>query len=577
MRDPANDCRIVFNGEAYNFRALRKELEAQGARFRTQSDTEVVLKAWGAWGPAMVSRIEGMFALAVWDPRRDELFLARDKMGIKPLYTAEVEHRGQRLLLFASEVRSLLATGLVERRIDPVGLATYLWNGFVVGPHTIVRPVRLVPAGSSVTVSIGGRAEAPRPFWRIPTSQDHDPVSVAQVRERLESAVEKRLVCDVPLGVFLSGGVDSSVVAALAARVSQEQVRTFNVSFDESDFDESPHARAVARALGTEHHDIRLTEEDFCAQLPDALASIDQPTFDAINTYIVSRAVRRAGITVALAGTGGDELFGGYRSFVDLPRASAWSRRTGRLPEWLLRRAAGVVTRIKTGAPGEVPPQTRWGKLGDVLATRGGLLELYQVSYALFTQSFLAELAPRTPDSLLRHGLPRERADELEATVADDDELHAISALELQLFLRERLLRDTDTASMASALEVRVPLTDADLVEATAALASRDRFEPLGRKQLLRDMVIDTLDPSVFERPKSGFVLPFDVWCRNRLRDEIGETLGNAALAERVGLAPLAVGRLWRAFQSGAPGLYWSRVWSVFILLRWCETHQVEQ
>jgi asparagine synthase (glutamine-hydrolysing) len=383
-----------------------------------------------------------------------------------------------------------------------------------------------------------------------------------------------RLVADVPLGVFLSGGVDSSVLAALASRVSDEPIQTFNISFDETEFDESPYARRVAESIGSKHHDIRLTERDFETQLDDALASLDQPTFDAINTYFVSRAVREAGLTVALAGTGGDELFGGYASFRELPRATKWSRRASVFPESLLRAGAAVLTRIQTGRPGEISPQTRWGKLGDALATRGDLVKMYQVSYGLFTESFLAQLRAIQPPEV-SYGLPLTRVQELDRQTASSGQLGAISLLEQSLFLGERLLRDTDAASMAVALEVRVPLLDHTIVETLAALSEPIRFDPLGQKRLLRELGLSGIDPSVFDRPKSGFVLPLDVWTRRRVKHVIDSTFQDSDLIRGAGLRPEAIARLWRSYQSGAPGLYWSRIWSLFVLLNWCRSHGV--
>lgn len=581
MHDPATGNVVVYNGEIYNFSEVRSELAALGHEFSSASDTEVILKAYAEWGLDCLAKLRGMFALAIWDGRRQELQLARDRLGIKPLYVSWIMgEAGRRTLLFASELRAMLASGLVERRIDPVGLSTYFWNGFVVGPSTLIRGVEEFPAGScqslthSIVRDIGAGDETPKParFWRLP-APDGGKVTRNDLRDVLLRSVSSHLVSDVPLGVFLSGGIDSSSLAALASRAAPGAVHTFNIAFEESDYDEAPFAEAVAKALGTEHQTVRLRRSDFASHLTAALASIDQPTFDAINTYFVSKAVREAGVTVALAGTGGDELFGGYRSFEELPRIMAWNRRMAALPAPLLRRLGYSAGRIRSGAVRGFPPQTRWGKLGDVLAARDDLVALYQVSYGLFTEDFLRELAVDTPAA--QHGLAPGTADELRALVDGSPALGAISNLELSMFIGQRLLRDTDAASMAVSLEVRVPLLDHAVVEAAAGLSESERYLPLRRKQILRDVALDGLDPGLFERPKSGFVMPFDVWCRDSLKIEMDETLRDARLCERVGLDPGAVARLWDSFLSGSPGLYWSRPWSLFVLLDWCRKQEV--
>jgi len=574
MADPATGNVIVFNGEIYDFQELRRELQEDGASFRSRSDTEVILKAYTRWGVDSMRRLRGMFAFALWDAARGTLLLARDRLGIKPLYLSSVTRAGgERTLLFASEVRALLASNLLEREIDPVGLASYLWNGFVIGPNTIVRGVELLPAATWAVADSDGTLRTPRRYWQLPAS-GRSPATKDDLKEQLTAAVRMHLISDVPLGIFLSGGIDSSAIAALAVRSASAGVRTFNIGFDESEYDESEHARGVARALGTEHHELRLTKETFGRQAYDALASLDQPTFDGINTYFVSRAVREAGLTVALAGTGGDELFGGYRSFHDVPWAAGWSRRLALLPPQLLRRFANTVTRAAT-FPSDMPPQTRWGKLGDALAARGDMLDTYQVSYALFSSDFARELVKAHSNGDLRMGLPTNVAQELGQLIAGRHPLQAISMLELRCFLGERLLRDTDTASMASSLEVRVPFLDHEVVEAASALDDVERFEPLGRKQVVREIALGDLDGAIFERPKSGFVLPIARWARDVLRNEMTAAFGDRGFCEAAGLDAGAVGRLWSAFLGGAPGLYWSRVWAVYVLGWWCRENRV--
>jgi asparagine synthase (glutamine-hydrolysing) len=391
----------------------------------------------------------------------------------------------------------------------------------------------------------------------------------------------------VPLGVFLSGGIDSSAVAALAAEVVPDGLHTFTIGFDEAAYDETRHAGAVARAIRSRHTTVRLTEQAFQEQLPAAFTAIDQPTFDGINTYFVSRAAREAGMTVALAGTGGDEIFGGYPSFREIPRvlrAGAWISPAG-IAGFLGRALAGTVT-LSARVANEVswnvlmlaPPQTRWGKVADVARAANDPLGAYQVFYALFTRESQALLAgPRVRDAQnrQRHGLPAEVAEAWRRRIAGSEIRHAISVLELSSFIGERLLRDTDAASMATALEVRVPLLDHVLAETVAGVDPDRRFAPLGKKQLLRDVALAKLDPALFDRPKSGFVLPIDTWARRRLQPRMQALFADEALVRRVGLSGDSVRTLWRSFSAGRPGLYWSRVWSLFVLLSWCQAHDL--
>lgn len=568
---------VIFNGEIYNYAGLRDQLESAGERFRSKSDTEVLLRGCGVWGEGALERLRGMYAFALYDNERRRVLLARDRLGIKPLYHAMVRRGSGSVLLFASELRALLATGLFERHLDPTGISSYLWNGFVVGPHTAVQGISLLPAGSFLSLALDDpQPGTPRRYWSLAARK---PIPAADAKQALADellvATRQHLVSDVPLGVFLSGGVDSSAVTALAVRAGKGRIKTFHIGFEEAAFNEADYARRVASALGTEHLEFTLTQARFRADLDTALASLDQPTFDGINTYFVSRVVREAGFTVALAGTGGDELFGGYRSFRDLPKGRAVTRALRPLPGALLDAVAGLVRRLKTGPGGEVPPQTRWGKLVDLVRTRGDLLGLYQVAYGLYTREFVAMLGAKLAPAQMLSGLPRSRADELEAMIAPDAALDAVSRLELALFVGERLLRDTDVASMACSLEVRVPLLDHGVVEAAQAVPATARFHPLGQKMLLKSLAMPSFDLTMFERPKAGFVLPIEVWAKDQLAEHIEALFNEDALVRRVGLDGEALRRLWRAFRAGAPGLYWSRIWAPFVLLDWARRHRL--
>lgn len=566
---------LVYDGSIYNLRALREQLRTQGQTLHSSSDTQVLLSAYSVFGQEFVRRLEGMFALAVWDPERREVLLARDRLGFKPLYWGE--HRsssGAKTILFASEVKALLGTGLFPRRIDPVALQAYAWNGFVVSPRSLVQGIQCLQPGKQIRFSVDTCGLVEQRYWLL---GDHESSrgGASEIGDALRQAVERQLRCDAPVGFFLSGGMDSSAVVALACQVAAGPVRTFNVAFDDVELDESPYARAVAQALGTDHTEIRIQQHDFQDGLDAWLRSVDQPTFDGLNTFLVSRAVRDAGIGVALGGTGADDLFGGNRTFREIPLIAKWARNLSGIPTPLLRSVAGLVTRLKTGK-GTVPHQARWGKLADVLTTRGNLLDLYQLTYALFTPDFIGRLLTQAGSLQLRVGIPRSYADEIEVAVLRNSEMYGISIMEMMIFLGERLLRDLDCASQSVGLEVRVPFLDDRVIEAWRATSEKTSYEPLGKKQVLLDTALSRLNPSLFDRPKAGFVLPIDRWCREGLGDTVEKTFANAEHCRAVGIDPLTVQRLWTAFKRADSGLYWSRIWSIFIYLRVCEREGLE-
>jgi asparagine synthase (glutamine-hydrolysing) len=568
---------IVLNGEIYNFRDLRRRLEAEGRQLQSTGDTAVVLRALGLHGPGAVSWLRGMFAIAGWDPKERRLLLARDPLGIKPLYLARpVDPEADWSLAFASELRALLASGLLGTpRLDPDAVASSVWNGFVIGSGTAVKGVDLLWPGRLLEFDGAGKEVHRQDFWRIPDCAPDPIMDEDGLAAILEEGLRLHLASDVPLAVLLSGGVDSSVIANLAQRASHSPIHTFTLTFEEHELNEGPIARRIAAAIGTEHHEVVLTEGGFVENLEAALDSLDQPTFDGLNAYYMSRAIRAAGFSVALSGTGGDELFGGYTSYRDLPVLHRWSRRVAWVPRSLQTAAAMLATWPLRCSGGVVPPQTRWAKLPEMVRHGDDLLTLYQLAYALFLPGFQHELlAPALAESLA-DGLSAAMRQRIIAESRDRTPLSAISVMEQRLFLGERLLRDSDVASMASSLEQRVPLVDHVLFESVDRLPDQARYRPLGRKAMLRRIGLRGLDPALFERPKSGFVLPFDRWIRRGLKDAMDQTLRDPRAIAPVGLDPAAVERLWRAFLDRAPGMYWSRVWSVYVFVRWCHRNRV--
>jgi asparagine synthase (glutamine-hydrolysing) len=577
MLDPVTGHVMVFNGEIYNFGDLRRRLEGEGQEFKSTGDTAVMLRALGLHGPGAVSWLRGMFAFACWDPKERRLLLARDPLGIKPLYLARPSDPDAGWsMAFASELRALLASGLLGTpRLDPQAVASSVWSGFMVGPGTAVKGVELLWPGRLLEFDGAGKELCQHDFWRIPDRAPDPIMDEDELAAILEEAVRLHLASDVPLAVFLSGGVDSSAIANLAQRAVQTPIHTFTLAFEEQELNEGPLARRIAAAIGTEHHEVVLTEGSFVENLEAALDSLDQPTFDGLNAYYMSRAIRAAGFTVALSGAGGDELFGGYTSYRDLPVLQRWSQRAAWVPRGLQVATAELASRLLCGSGETMPPQTRWAKLPDMVRCGDDLLALYQLAYALFLPGFQHELLAPGFAETLADGLPSSMRRRLGAETRDRTPLSAISLMEQRLFLGERLLRDNDVASMASSLEQRVPLVDQVLFESVDHLPDDARFRPLGQKAILRRIGLRGLDPALFERPKSGFVLPFDRWIRRGLKGAMDQTLRDPQAIAQVGLDPAAVERLWRAFLDGAPGIYWSRVWSVYVFIRWCHRNRV--
>jgi asparagine synthase (glutamine-hydrolysing) len=555
---------IVYNGEVYNHVSIRRELEALGIGFRSTCDTEVVLAAYVRWGAACLSRFRGMFTFAIWDARERSLFVARDRLGIKPLYY--VERNGS--VAFASEVRALLAVGAAPRQLARLGVGSYFAFGAVSGPGTIIEGVRSLPPGCTIQVSRGRVAE--RRYWELPLErapQASFTEEVREIRPILMEAVQLCLIADVPVGVFLSGGIDSSALVALAASRGAAPIHTFTVTFDEEQFSEAAYAAEVARHFGCTHQQVHLPAERAAGEIDEAVGGLDQPSADGVNTYFVSKAAREAGLAVALSGLGGDELFAGYSYFRAFARALPISRTVARLPG-VLRAGLGSISRA-SGAP------TRVRKLAALLLAAGRPDAAYATLRAMFTadqrqRMFSDELA--ADGAFDRITVPDALAERLAA--GEIDPICAYSALELSNYLRNTLLRDSDAMSMAHSLEVRVPFLDHVLVEKMLRIRGQFKLSPSQNKPLLTAVVPD-LPHQVMRRPKMGFTLPFDVWFRGPLRPWIEAMLFDGAVRKLGFLRAEAVEALWRSFLSGEQHVSHSRIWCIAALASWCQTNQV--
>jgi asparagine synthase (glutamine-hydrolysing) len=539
-----------------------------------------VLRELSTNAPAALKQFRGMFAIALWDESTRQLLLARDPLGHKPLYFIHnTDPAGSWSFAFASEVRALIASELFTPRLDPVGVASMVWNGFVMSPATMVQGVQSIFPGEWRSFDIAGKEIKRDWFWSMPRTQEStsdESVIRGELRESVRLAM--RTDSSARLGVCLSAGIDSSSMANLAQqqRGGAEPIHTFCLAMEEASLNEGSAAREIAGVIGSQHDEVMLTEQRFVDCLDDAIASLDQPTFDALNQYHICRALRDEGMSAAISGVGGDAIFGGDKTLRQLPRLRQVARLTGWLPESLRVGGAKMVTKAKQKKvpPGSLGSQQNWAKLPDVVRANGDLLGLYQLTYALFLPSFQEELLAKTASSV-RYGLPPATHEWLSRETADRDAIDVAAILETRCFVGERLLRDADTVSSALSFELRSPLSDARIIEALAPLPHAQKYLPVGSKPLLRKYGLEGLDKKLFERPKSGFVLPFDRWIRKNLGRVMNEVMLDERACAAAGLRGEAVGRLWRAFQEGAPGIYWTRVWAIYVLIRWCHRYRV--
>ena len=610
---------VVLNGEIYNFQALGKELADLGHSFRSRSDSEVIAHAYEEWGADCVQRLQGMFAFAIWDRRSANgkgqrgnskeggtLFLARDRLGIKPLYyylgntdfgsrnsNLQSAKRGPRTdspvgvlvrnpkFLFASEVRTLLASGLVPRKLSPSALQSYLLFGSVSEPMTLVDGVLSLPPGHTLTIRTDSQDSSLRaePYWNMAAAAESNAQksngrassaapatgAPARVRELLEESVRLHLIADVPVGVFLSSGIDSTAIAALARREVGD-VHTFTVAFKELQFNEAAVARASARQLGTTHEQLTIDSDEMLSRLGEAVSALDQPSIDGINSYFVSWAARQAGLKVALSGLGGDELFGGYKStFRRTPRYQQIAAISDHVPAALRSAVAAAVA----GAGAGLAREDASKKIAALWKDSRSLPHPYFFARALF---------PPPQVSALLIGAGNDRAALWWNWLADSaeqvgalDQFTAVSCLEARSYLVNTLLRDTDSMSMAHSLEVRVPFLHHPLVEFVASLPESVKVGNGTPKALLVEALGDLLPTEVVQQPKRGFTFPWQEWLRGPLRESVETGLSSITPSLAEALNEKEAYSIWQSYLNGKTS--WSRPWSLYVLNEWVKRH----
>jgi asparagine synthase (glutamine-hydrolysing) len=524
MSTPDGRLTISFNGEVYNFRALRDELEQRGVTFRTNTDTEVILHAYDAFGVECLPRLRGMFAFALWDERERTCLLARDVFGLKPLY---FHHAANGSLIFASEVRALQASKLVPTSVNAQAVYGYLRTGSVAEPDTLLNDVQALEAGH-YALWRGGVIRSRR-YWAL--QFPHEPAdtgdAVESMREALRDSVRHHFVSDVPVGLFLSGGVDSAVVLALARANGQEAIQTFSMTLPGNEMDEGPLARRTAEHFSARHTPCEVDAATARDLFPRYLAAADQPSIDGFNTFVVSKCVHEHGLKVALSGVGADELFGGYASFGRVPRIAEWNHQlswTGpvrTMSGWMLERFA---------------PRPRWRRVGDLLQQAPSLANTYETFRGVYTRSEARKLVASY--GLSSPGDEPEAEPAMSATDADE-----VSRLELTRYVRNQLLRESDVASMAWGVELRAPFLDVRLFEAAAKIPATLRLGP--SKRLLRDSVPEL--PAWVDETKRCFQFPFDDWMKREWRPVFADIEA----------------------RSPVPMQTWYRKWCVFMLDHW--------
>jgi asparagine synthase (glutamine-hydrolysing) len=530
---------VIHNGEIYNFRELRAELETLGYRFHSKTDTEVIVRAYEAWGTSCVERLQGMFASAVWDQSRRRLFIARDRVGIKPLYYVARPDS----LLFASELKALMQDPTLDTQVDDSALDRYLAFGYVPAPDTIFPSVKKLPPAHTLTWEDGRmRIE---PYWRYQPADGTEPRRsdgewLEEFESVLERAVARQMVSDVPLGAFLSGGIDSSLIVWMMSRSSELPVRSFTVGFDKQNWSESRYARLVAREFGTQHreHDV---SPDAMEILPKLVWHLDEPFGDSsmLPTYYVSKMTRQD-VTVALSGDGGDELFAGYTRY----QGERLSNIFRRFPSWV---RSGVVSTLRSAPLARTESGRR---LGTVLANA----ELDFVSRYRNKQS-LGSLTTRmelyADDFRENLSATVDPLDELFASVSERDFIDRLTTFDMEFYLPNDMLVKVDRMSMASSLEVRVPFLDETVIEVASRIPNHLKLRNFTTKYLLRRMAAKVLPPEIWRRGKQGFGVPIQSWFRGELVDAARDMLLDGQTLNRGYFARAGLEKLLRRHERG--------------------------
>ncbi len=559
MSTPDKQLTVVFNGEIYNYQQIRSQLKHYP--FTSQSDTEAILAAYKTWGIDCIKRFNGMFAFALWNMPERKLYIVRDRLGIKPLYY----YKEDNIFLFASEIRSLLQSKMVARKADKQSLYEYIGFQTVHSPKTIIKNIKMLEPGHYL--SIKNKTIAKKCYWKINdlTKKQTNELSYQQIKNKtlklLTESVNQRLVSDVPFGAFLSGGIDSSIIVALMSETGGKTANTFTVTFDNKEFNEARYAQIIANKYQTNHHEIRLSPNEMLHILPEALAAIDHPGGDGQNSFLIAKAIKDKGITMALSGLGGDELFAGYPVFRRLYRLHS-CKYFRFIPNALLQFAGNALYKIR--------PSVATSKIAQLCQLKHrNFQSAYPLNRQLYSETEIEEMLPFLQNDLFNRIYSMNNA-----KIEQNKILSAISVAEITTYLQNILLRDTDQMSMASALEVRVPFLDHLLVEHILSISDSVKY-PKTPKKLLVDATDGLIPKEIIERPKMGFVFPWKHWLKNELRSFCHEKINT--LAQRQLFNEKTIKNLWNDFLRNNSTMQWSKIWHLIVLEHWLSENQINQ
>ena len=549
---------ISTNSEIFNFQDLKSQLKSK-YEFKSNSDTEVLLKSYEEWGIDCLSKLRGMFAFAIWDGNNNKLILARDRLGIKPLYY----FRKNNLLIFSSELRSIKSSNLINTKINPSGIYQYLSYGRVGSEETILEPILELPPANYLISSENNtqRRKYWEPFQSSNVFQPNIPV-VEQINELLEEAVSLQLVSDVPLGAFLSGGIDSSAVVGMMTSKSSRAIKTLSVNFSDKSYDESKFSNKIASEYRTSHHEVHLSESNIFEWLGNALYAMDQPTVDGINTYIISQVAHQQELTVALSGLGGDELFAGYDSFHVIPKLNRVKKILDALPSSVRKHLGLMLSLILKGSD-------KGKKIKHLVTGEISGDHLYFLIRTLFCMEDMNMLF-RDPDLLNSEILKNiKNTSKIIESKKNLSLINLISYLEVTQYTAPTLLRDTDFMSMANGLEVRVPLLDHKLVELLFSIPSDMKIKKGQPKILLINALRKKLPDSLINRRKMGFTLPFENWMRGNMKSEVESVLLSPSKKLSDYISHSASKKIWKDFLDKKCS--WSRPWALYVLKKWVD------